>query len=288
MSGGEMAYLEAKELGPLLEDAFRCALVAPHERPEVVLRAYFRRLALMQEVVGRDYAFLSATSWNRRSFVVVFHAGIESLLETSLTMDDFYQLLLLKCPDFPRSVLEALAQLLPRPLDLLHCGTLATAFELFWYYETFFENVEAYYRGTDEKKDLKGVETALPHELWRHLNATELSYLDLCRAILASDRLADAIRLGHRQRDLLRRDPQRTTKFSAKARNSMMPDSECEASSTTTPSAEQQRRRKNKDESLHHAIRVKNLLVAEEECEAMLSSADDAARSETPPASFLL
>ena len=36
----------------------------------------------MKQVAGREYAFVSATAWNRRSFIVVFREAIQRLLNT--------------------------------------------------------------------------------------------------------------------------------------------------------------------------------------------------------------
>ena len=122
-------YLRLHQLEPYFEDAARQALVQG-DRPAERLRAYFRRVLAMRQVVGREYAYVSATAWNRRSFVVVFREAIQNLLGEHLTVGDFHQLLQLVCPDFPRATLDAIVHVLPRALindGLASCATLAIA-----------------------------------------------------------------------------------------------------------------------------------------------------------------
>ena len=100
-----MMYLQAAEILPYLEDGGRAALGSSN--PIEQLRDYFRRVLAMDHVAGREYAYVVGTKWNRRSFVVVFHRQIRDLLKTEVTLADFYQLLLLLCPDFPKNQLDA-------------------------------------------------------------------------------------------------------------------------------------------------------------------------------------
>ena len=103
----------------------------------------------MKQVAGREYAFVSATAWNRRSFIVVFREAIQHLLNTDVTVSDFHQLLLLLCPDFPRSTLDAIVHVLPRALlcdGQFCCATLATAFEVHWFHAKFLSALDPFFR----------------------------------------------------------------------------------------------------------------------------------------------
>ena len=116
------------------EDAARQAL-SKGDKPAERLRDYFRKVVAMEHVVGREYAYVGATAWNRRAFIVAFRECVEPLLDVDVTVADFHQLLILLCPDFPRQTLDAIVHVLPRALSVdgqFSCGTLATAFEVHW------------------------------------------------------------------------------------------------------------------------------------------------------------
>ena len=57
----------------------------------------------MDHVVGREYAFISSTCWNRRAFILACHASFGNMGALELTVADFHQLLMLLCPDFPKA-----------------------------------------------------------------------------------------------------------------------------------------------------------------------------------------
>jgi len=66
-----------------------------------------------------------------------------------LTVPDFHQLLIVICPDFPRSTLDSIIHVLPRALQSdgkFHCGTLATAFEVHWYHSKFLSALDPFFR----------------------------------------------------------------------------------------------------------------------------------------------
>lgn len=195
----ERRYLD--QLEPYLEDAYRHAMVAPNDEPSIRMRAYFRRVLSMKHVAGREYAFISATQWNRRSFVVVFHAALEHLLATKITVNDFYQLLLLLCPDFPRQALDSVVQLLPR--NVQDCAVLATAFEIYWFHADFFRDLEPVFRAGATRADIaSAVDSSLvPWDLVdmalrdAAVDITEgLSFRKFCQAVLQSEAIAQHTR----------------------------------------------------------------------------------------------
>ena len=141
-------YLRLHQLEPYFEDAARQALVQG-DRPAERLRAYFRRVLAMRQVVGREYAYVSATAWNRRSFIAVFREAVAHLLDDVITVGDFHQLLQLCCPDFPRTTLDAIVHVLPRALindGLVSCATLTTAFEVHWFHAKFLSALDPFFR----------------------------------------------------------------------------------------------------------------------------------------------
>ena len=141
-------YLRLHQLEPYFEDAARQALVQG-DRPAERLRAYFRRVLAMRQVVGREYAYVSATAWNRRSFIAIFREAVAHLLDDVITVGDFHQLLQLCCPDFPRTTLDAIVHVLPRALindGLVSCATLTTAFEVHWFHAKFLSALDPFFR----------------------------------------------------------------------------------------------------------------------------------------------
>ena len=129
-------YLRLHQLEPYLEDAAVYALYAEDDLgPAERLRDYFRQVLTLEHIYGREYTYVSSTAWNRRAFVVAFRKCVHPLRDMDLTVPDFHQLLIVICPDFPRSTLDSIIHVLPRALQSdgkFHCGTLATAFEVHW------------------------------------------------------------------------------------------------------------------------------------------------------------
>ena len=112
MSGRE--YLDFLQLRVYFTDVVHQLLASRDEHPVEFMHQYFRRVGAMEHVVGREYAFVSATCWNRRAFVLSCHATFGALALVELTVADFHQLLMLLCPDFPKAPVDAVVHLLPR------------------------------------------------------------------------------------------------------------------------------------------------------------------------------
>jgi len=133
-----------------LEDVVRQCLANREDKPAFRARAYFARVANSKHVAGREYDYINATAWNKRSFVYAFHETIAHLLSESVTVGDFHQLLQLLCHDFPRAPLDACVHALPRALvgeGRAKCSHLASAFEVHWFYAPFFAALEPAFRG---------------------------------------------------------------------------------------------------------------------------------------------
>ena len=144
MSGRE--YLDALQLRVYFTDVVHQLLACRDEHPVEFMHQYFRRVGAMEHVVGREYAFVSATCWNRRAFVLSCHATFGALALVELTVADFHQLLMLLCPDFPKAPVDAVVHLLPRALFAdakIRFSVLATAFYVHWRFVDFFRALDA-------------------------------------------------------------------------------------------------------------------------------------------------
>ena len=143
-------YLRLHQLEPYLEDAAVYALYAEDDLgPAERLRDYFRQVLSLEHIYGREYTYVSSTAWNRRAFVVAFRKCVHPLRDMDLTVLDFHQLLIVICPDFPRSTLDSIIHVLPRALQSdgkFHCGTLSTAFEVHWYHNKFLSALDPFFR----------------------------------------------------------------------------------------------------------------------------------------------
>jgi len=118
----EEAYILAHEIEVYAQDIFAEAEQASSHRraasadclsrtaARALICSYFETVAAGRHVVGRSFAFIAATAYNRVCFVKNASAAFRSCgeLETSTTLETYQNLLCLLCPDFPLGVvLEA-------------------------------------------------------------------------------------------------------------------------------------------------------------------------------------
>lgn len=135
-----------QQLQPYLEDAFRHATIEPASHPVRRMHVYLRQVLSMKHVAGREYSFVSATMWNKRAFIAILRAAIETVDVANVTTSDFYQILVMLCPDFPQLVLDEAANFL-RPEDIcdgiVDCVSLTKVFEAFWIFGDYLNCFEA-------------------------------------------------------------------------------------------------------------------------------------------------
>lgn len=143
-----------------LQDAIKIILERRDERPLDLLNEYFNTTLRGEHILLREYAFVSATQLNRKSFLQqvkkVFHSTPHYRIITAL---DYHQMICLVCSDFPRNLIIETVKTLPiasSPAgeneisqrvghDLLfeqfNLDMLQGAICIYFYYNEFMENV---------------------------------------------------------------------------------------------------------------------------------------------------
>ncbi|CAM9633305.1 unnamed protein product [Ectocarpus sp. 12 AP-2014] len=113
-------FLENPELKVYVEDALRLVLAARPEKPLDLIHDYLESVLSQDNVVGREYAYVNATTRNRRAFVRAVHemfvepgdgaaAGTEG---GGFEQKDVVHLFGLVCPDFPEEIVVRVARIL--------------------------------------------------------------------------------------------------------------------------------------------------------------------------------
>ena len=89
-----------------MQDAIKIILERRDERPLDLLNEYFNTTLRGEHILLREYAFVSATQLNRKSFLQqvkkVFHSTPHYKIITAL---DYHQMICLVCSDFPRNLI---------------------------------------------------------------------------------------------------------------------------------------------------------------------------------------
>jgi hypothetical protein len=89
-----------------LQDAIKLILDRREEKPLDLLNQYFNTALKGEHILLREYAFVSATQLNRKSFLQqvnkVFHSSPHFKVITAL---DYHQMICLVCSDFPRNLM---------------------------------------------------------------------------------------------------------------------------------------------------------------------------------------
>uniref|UniRef100_A0A7S3NL44 Centriolar satellite-associated tubulin polyglutamylase complex regulator 1 n=1 Tax=Aureoumbra lagunensis TaxID=44058 RepID=A0A7S3NL44_9STRA len=176
------AYLDRVELYPYLEDAIRKGKTSVNS-----LRKYFQSVLDMRHIAGREFEFVCATKWNRRSFLSVLSATTEQLGNDIISATDLYQIIALICPDFPQElVLETFFPLFIDS-DVAPYRTLVSAFAIFFYYEPTFRILATTY--TNEDQDVFAVNSTTNNPLPLALlsqTSNVSTYKELCRSVLTA------------------------------------------------------------------------------------------------------
>ncbi|CAM9729255.1 unnamed protein product [Ectocarpus sp. 4 AP-2014] len=112
-------FLENPELKVYVEDALRLVLAARPEKPLDLIHDYLERVLSQDNVVGREYAYVNATTRNRRAFVRAVHEmfvepgnGAAAGTEGGFEQKDVVHLFGLVCPDFPEEIVIRVARIL--------------------------------------------------------------------------------------------------------------------------------------------------------------------------------
>lgn len=139
-----------------LQDAIKIILDRRDEKPLDLLNDYFNTTLKGEHILLREYAFVSATQLNRKSFLQqvkkVFHSTPHYKVITAL---DYHQMICLVCSDFPRNLIIETVKALPiagsseisakQGHDLLFeqydIEKLQGAICIYFYFNEFMENV---------------------------------------------------------------------------------------------------------------------------------------------------
>lgn len=126
------------------------------DKPLEYIAMYFKSVKNGTNVINRPFSYINATPKNRYSFVSLFeHTYTNIQDEEKLSVDEFFQLILMLCSDFP----ESLAQIVYRILffvegsssstDLASSNTgskpsfqmLKKAFRIYFFFREFFNEI---------------------------------------------------------------------------------------------------------------------------------------------------
>jgi hypothetical protein len=162
-------YLESYKMSIYLQDAIKIILDRRDEKPIDLLNEYFNTTLKGEHILLREYAFVSATQLNRKSFLQqvrkVFHSTPHYKVITAL---DYHQMICLVCSDFPRNLLietvktlniAGVNQISTRSgHDLLfeqfEIEKLQAAVCVYFYYSEFMENIRTLFQESSTQSQL--------------------------------------------------------------------------------------------------------------------------------------
>ncbi|GMH33681.1 hypothetical protein BSKO_01515 [Bryopsis sp. KO-2023] len=96
------AYLRKHHLSVYLNDAVNHLVSSQVDNPADCLLDYLSGVLVGNHVLNRDFAYVSATPYNRRALLNVTKDVLQSMSEAGpMTMADCHNMLRMVCPDFP-------------------------------------------------------------------------------------------------------------------------------------------------------------------------------------------
>jgi hypothetical protein len=100
-------YIEESGIAMYLRDVVRLLLAQRTEKPLLFIHEYFQGVLKGENVVLREFGYVNSTSRNRLSFIINFEEAYKQMSEEeAMPVDDYHQLLVLLCPDFPRLLID--------------------------------------------------------------------------------------------------------------------------------------------------------------------------------------
>ncbi|CAF1221418.1 unnamed protein product [Rotaria sordida] len=154
---GEQAYLKQHHLTTYFEDCIRSLLEA-RRRPSPLgtaktdvnafLRDYFLQVKRESHIIGREFAFINATPYNRRAFLTQIWSKCETSIPTPNTLKELHTLMLSICPDFPYSLLETSVTLIEDYESSLSIDYVIflRAFQIRFIYDEFINETQQLFR----------------------------------------------------------------------------------------------------------------------------------------------
>ncbi|CAF1307137.1 unnamed protein product [Rotaria sordida] len=170
---GEQAYLKQHHLTTYFEDCIR-SLLEVRRRPSPLgtaktdvnafLRDYFLQVKRESHIIGREFAFINATPYNRRAFLTQIWSKCETSIPTPNTSKELHTLMLSICPDFPYSLLETSVTLIEDYESSLSIDYVIflRAFQIRFIYDEFINETQQLFR-------------SFSHRLTCHVPTAEIS-----------------------------------------------------------------------------------------------------------------
>ncbi|TGZ59845.1 hypothetical protein CRM22_008845 [Opisthorchis felineus] len=141
-------HIAYHDIKPYLQDALNQLLLAHdmnfHVDTRTFLANYFRLVKKGTHTVFREYDYVVLTNHNRISFLSSIRKFYQPLRHQDVTADEFFSLLRLLCPDFPRFlVIRAFKTIRTRETETQHCAFhhLLTALAFHVYFEKFVSSL---------------------------------------------------------------------------------------------------------------------------------------------------
>ena len=138
-------YIEKYQLHLYIKDTVKLVLGRRDERPITTVYEYFKGIMNGENVLSREYAYISATQRNRLAFI--FHIGncYPHLSDSeSLTPNDYHQLLCIVCSDFPKSLVDE--ALVGTQEEDYNYGTISRMVMIYFFYQEFFKEIRCIFR----------------------------------------------------------------------------------------------------------------------------------------------
>jgi hypothetical protein len=153
----ELVYLKQHGLNVYFEDCVRSLLDGRRRSSptnatkfdiNVHLRDYFAQVKSETHIMGREFAFIYNTPYNRRAFLGQLWSKFEASIITPSTIKDIHVVMLSICPDFPYSLLETSTNYmddvdLSSAIDYVAC---LRAFQLQFIYAEFIDECQPMFR----------------------------------------------------------------------------------------------------------------------------------------------
>lgn len=153
----EQTYIKQHQLTVYFEDCIR-SLLDTRRRPSPLvstkidvnafLRDYFLQVKRESHILGREFAFINCTQYNRRAFLAQIWSKCESSIPPPTSLKELHGLMLSICPDFPYSLLEATLQFMEDPESFLSFDyvTFLRAFQVRFIYDEFVSETQQLFR----------------------------------------------------------------------------------------------------------------------------------------------
>jgi len=167
--------MDKYKLRVYLEDAIKIILDRRQDNPLTILQQYLQATLEGDHILLREYSFLTASPLNRKCFLQqikkVFHTTTNCF--KIITALDYLQLLILVCPEFPKSLMAESIKCLPLAdasssgnikvsqkvgddmmFEKYDLNQMQTAVCIFFYYNEFMEQVRKIFLDCQQKETL--------------------------------------------------------------------------------------------------------------------------------------